>query len=178
VRAPDGTLTTFDIPGENSTTPSSINEGGVITGSYIGYDGFDHGFIRAANGTITTFDVPGANYGTVAESINVHGDVAGAYWVSNSIEYGFVRRADGTITTFDYQDCPLFDPRGINRKQVVTGWCLLEKRGRFLGFVWRPNRAVRSFHVPGNGPHTRPAAVNDEGVIAGEYDGGGFLRFP
>src|SRR2546422_37705 len=68
LRAPDGTITTFDVPGAGTgvsqgTCAQSINDSGAITGWYVdpkGTNGAIHGFLRAPDGTITTFDVPGA----------------------------------------------------------------------------------------------------------------------
>jgi len=68
LRAKDGTITTFDAPGADQTTPQSINPRGEITGSYNDTTG-EHGFLRAADGTFTTFDAPGADQAT-PQSIN------------------------------------------------------------------------------------------------------------
>ena len=46
VRAADGTITEFDVPGFE-TTPLSINNSGAVTGYYAGSDGYPHGFIAA-----------------------------------------------------------------------------------------------------------------------------------
>jgi hypothetical protein len=55
-----GTFITFDYPGTfGGTSPSSINQEGKITGSYIA-NSIALGFVRAGNGTFTTFGVPGS----------------------------------------------------------------------------------------------------------------------
>src|SRR5437763_1118771 len=66
VRAPDGTLTTFDAPGAGSTTdsfpgayPSSINQAGAICGGDIDDSNVSHSFVRARCCTPTTVDAPG-----------------------------------------------------------------------------------------------------------------------
>ena len=72
LRSPGGKFTTFEAPGAdttpgsfNGTSPSSINDLGVITGSYYDANGFSHGFLRSPDGKFTTFDVPGVGgYGT------------------------------------------------------------------------------------------------------------------
>jgi hypothetical protein len=53
LRTPDGTLTTFDAPGAdttagsyNGTFPYSVNDWGVITGYYIDANNVSHGFLR------------------------------------------------------------------------------------------------------------------------------------
>src|SRR5438552_14348032 len=74
VRAVDGTITTFDVPGSVDTNARSINTNGTVTGDY--HDGsLGHGFVRAADGTIATFDVPGSVY-TVGFGISAHGAIA------------------------------------------------------------------------------------------------------
>src|SRR5439155_14500922 len=92
VRAPNGTLTTFDAPGAGTTTdsfqgtyPSSINQAGAICGAYLDESNVYHGFVRAPNGTLTTFDAPGAGtttdsfQGTVAFANNPAGAITGYY---------------------------------------------------------------------------------------------------
>src|SRR5271169_5048710 len=67
LRSPGGKFTTFEAPGAdttagsyNGTSPSSINDLGVITGSFYDATGLSHGFLRTPDGKFTTFDVPGA----------------------------------------------------------------------------------------------------------------------
>jgi hypothetical protein len=60
LRAPDGTITTFDVPGAGTgqfqgTLPLGINQTGTIEGDYIDSSDVNHGFVRASDGTITTF---------------------------------------------------------------------------------------------------------------------------
>src|SRR6516225_10810928 len=66
------------VPGYD-TYPYSINEAGVVAGSYSNQDGIGpfRGFVRDALGTITTFAAPGIS--TDAHSINVAGAIAGSY---------------------------------------------------------------------------------------------------
>jgi predicted membrane protein len=82
------TITTFDPPGSISTTATSINQAGVITGYYIDASRLIHGFLRAATGGITTFDVPGSN-DTFPFSINQAGVITG-YYTNMSGQHGFV----------------------------------------------------------------------------------------
>jgi len=66
LRAPDGTITTFDVPGAGTggypqgTTSSNINPAGAIAGLVVDASTVNHGFVRAPDGTVTTFDAPGA----------------------------------------------------------------------------------------------------------------------
>lgn len=96
MRAADGTITTFDVPGAvNGTSPSNINPMGSITGSYVDASFVSHGFVRAANSTITTFDPPGAGtgpgQGTTPFCNNPVGAITGWYLDSNNVFHGFLR---------------------------------------------------------------------------------------
>ena len=88
VRAPDGTMTTFDPPGAGTgpfqgTLPLGINQAGTIEGTYVDASNVNHAFLRTWDGTIITFDVPGAGtgpfQGTSAQGINTAGTVTGEY---------------------------------------------------------------------------------------------------
>jgi hypothetical protein len=70
VRAPDGTITTFDAPGAGTgasqgTQAANINPAGAITGNYVDASAVAHGFLRAPGGVFTTFDAPGAGTGSL-----------------------------------------------------------------------------------------------------------------
>jgi hypothetical protein len=72
LRAPDGTMTTFDAQGAGTglfqgTLRLGINQAGTIEGFYVDPGDVNHGFVRVSDGTITTFDVPGA--GTAIRSM-------------------------------------------------------------------------------------------------------------
>ena len=99
LRAPDGTMTTFDVPGAGTgplqgTLPLGINQAGTIEGDYIDSSDVHHGFVRDSDGTITTFDVPGAGtgpgQGTAAQGINASGTVTGEYVDASDVNHGFV----------------------------------------------------------------------------------------
>src|SRR5262249_4194671 len=60
VRAPNGTITTFDAPGAGTgafqgTVVNGINPAGVTEGAYLDASNVNHGYVRAPNGTFTTF---------------------------------------------------------------------------------------------------------------------------
>jgi hypothetical protein len=113
VRAPDGTIRTFDAPGAGTAAgqgtfaslTGGINPVGVITGGYVDPSGVNHGFVRASDGSITTFDVPGAGtaagQGTLPASLNPAGDIVGEYSDADNVMHGFLRTRHGAITTFN-----------------------------------------------------------------------------
>jgi hypothetical protein len=80
VRAPDGGITTFSLPGCRMV-PVGINRGGEIAGEcdldkHLGHSA---GFVRRANGKIQTFHVPQGGVGTQPTGINDAGVIGGYY---------------------------------------------------------------------------------------------------
>ena len=79
LRAPNGTITTFDPKGSAGTIAYGLNKEGAITGFYFdSSSNMYHGFLRAPNGTFTAFD-PKGSAGTFAGNINDTGAIAGYY---------------------------------------------------------------------------------------------------
>lgn len=102
MRAANGTITTFDVPGAGTgsgpgTEPYAINPAGEIAGWYTDASNVNHSFVRAAGGTITTFDAPGAGTGPgqgslpFSVAINPAGAITGAYIDSSNVVRGFLR---------------------------------------------------------------------------------------
>jgi hypothetical protein len=126
VRAPDGKITTFDVPGGGTgagqgTVAGGINLWGTIAGWLIDSDSVYHGFVRTPHGDITNFDVkgagtsPGQSQGTFFETLNIWGAITGQYVDGNNVNHGFVRTPDGEITTFDIKGA------GTGRGQGTIG---------------------------------------------------------
>jgi hypothetical protein len=90
VRAPDGGITTFDVPsagtgpgqGTSVEAVGGINPAGAICQTYLDASNVNHGFVRDPDGAITTFDVPGAGtgpgQGTIPQTINPAGAIVGS----------------------------------------------------------------------------------------------------
>jgi hypothetical protein len=99
VRAADGTIAEFDVPGAGGagtfgTVSGSLNTWGGIAGVYQGTNGVFHGFQRTPDGTITSFDDPNAGTtgmlpGTAGISINDAWVITGVYSDPNSVFHGF-----------------------------------------------------------------------------------------
>src|ERR1700730_8920467 len=135
LRAPDGTITTFEAPGSGTgfaegTAAFSINPAGAIAGGVVDANNVGHGFLLARNGTFTTFDAPGAGpIGTTAYNINPAGTIAGRYFDGSNVNHGFVRARNGTITTFDapgagtgpFQGTVTAAADGLNPAGAITG---------------------------------------------------------
>jgi uncharacterized membrane protein len=120
LRTKDGTITTFDAPGDTyGTRATGINDKGTITGTFSTSSVDSHGFIREADGTVTAFDVPNATL-TSTVSINAKGDIAGNYRTASVIG-GFVRSAKGDIKTFAPKGFTYTLPLQMNSSGVVVG---------------------------------------------------------
>lgn len=101
MRASDGTMTTFSVPGSSGTIASAINKDGVITGAFGAGGSGSAGFVRAADGTVTTFGAPNAGRYVGTTYINAAGTIAGLYTDAANVLHGFVRSSQGQITAFD-----------------------------------------------------------------------------
>ena len=132
LRAPDGTMTTFDAPSAGTspgqgTSTFGINQAGAIEGSFVDPSDVSHGFVRASDGTITTFDVPGAGtgpgQGTVPENISAPGVVTGEYVDLSNASHGFVRASDSDSYHARRSGCR-YRPLPRNDSSVKqSGWC-------------------------------------------------------
>jgi hypothetical protein len=111
MRAPDGTMTEYDVPGAGTgmyqgtnaawfiPAWGGINPAGTVTGFYVDANNVYHGFLRTLEGKITTFDAPGAGtvgslgggQGTQPMTINAEGAITGYYTDANNVVHGFLR---------------------------------------------------------------------------------------
>jgi hypothetical protein len=166
VRAPNGTFTPFDVPGSTNTQPVSINNQGVITGSYTAANGIIYGFVRDASGGFTSFDVLN-NYRTSPSSINSGGIVTGQYLdrVANEI-HGFVRSPQGKITTFDPPGSTETSPVIINAVGTVAGYASGQQGG--FSFLRTVQGATSVINYPMESG-TAIYGLNDFGAVTGTY---------
>jgi len=164
VRSPQGTLTTFEVPGagngpyQGTGSPGSsvpINQFGAIAGYYIDASNVVHGYLRSPWGEITTFDVPGEGpqgigcYNDCSVGLNDWGAITGYYLDANNVYHGFVRSPQGKVTTFDAPGADLTPgdyngtfPVSINDQGAVTGY-IYDKNNVIHGFLLLPSvRAV------------------------------------
>ena len=195
VRRPDGQFTTFEAPGAdttagsyNGTSPSSINDLGVITGSFNDASGLSHGFLRTPDGRFTTFDVPGAGEnGTFPIGINLEGAVVGYALDSNYLFHAFLRTSYGKIYTFVGPDsCDTGTSTGCygSAMTAINMWGLsvggfMDNSGNFVqrGMIRYLDGTLKTFEAPGAG--TGPGqgtgcpgcawGLNQLGMIAGSY---------
>jgi hypothetical protein len=194
LRSPGGEFITLDAPGASSTAgsfdgtfPSSINNGGAITGSYIDSKELIHGFLRSPRGEFITLDAPGASsvaaagYGTFPKRINDAGAITGHYTDAHNVTRGFVRSPSGEFTTFDApgaSSTAAFGygtfPESINDAGAITGH-YTDAHGLIHGFLRSPCGKFTTFDAPGAssvaafGYGTFPESINDAGAITGHY---------
>lgn len=105
VRQPNGSFTTFDVPGAAAGTyANAISLQGTVTGGWIQSSSqfLVHGFLRTPDGRITTFDDPsstfdsdpaaaGVDQGTSPHGISPQGVIVGKYSDAHACFHGFVR---------------------------------------------------------------------------------------
>ena len=200
LRAPDGTITPFDVPGAEGTSAESINPAGAITGEYFDANGVAHGYLRAPDGSISTFDAPGAGsvanslQGTFGTSINPSGWISGYIVDDSGVYHGFLRAPDGSFTGFNARGAGANPGEGtwpagisgINQAEVIAG-SYQDGYGVYHGLV----RTTNGFLLPivvlaagtGSGQGTFTSSINPDGAITGFYvdaDGvnHGFVRTP
>jgi len=209
LRRPDGKFTTFEAPGAdttagsfNGTTPTSINDLGVITGYFSDATGLSHGFLRTPTGKFTTFDVSGAGAnGTFPIGLNLEGAVVGYALDSNYLFHAFLRTPDGKIHAFVGPDsCDTGTSTGCYGNEVtainflgISVGNFMDNSGNFVGhgLIRYPDGTLKSFEAPGAGTGTDQgtscpgcaAGLNQWGAIAGTYTDNnnvhhGFLRSP
>jgi len=95
LRAPDGSITSFDPAGSVDTEVRGMSRTGAVVGRYQDGAFGVHGFIRKPSGKIVEL----LNHGIVAaDSINSDGDVCGVLGDDQHIGHPFVRTANGKVT--------------------------------------------------------------------------------
>jgi hypothetical protein len=198
VRAPDGTITTFDAPGAGAgpgqgtyvTFTDGINPEGAIAGGVIDANGMLHATVRAPDGTFTTFDPPGSVF-TQNSGINPVGTVTSFYADASFALHGYIRASDGTFTFFDVAGGGTGPfqgtlPFNINTPGDITG-IYIDANGVNHGFLRLKRGLITKFDVSaagsGSGQGTIAVCNNPADVISGFYLDAkgvahGFMRLP
>ena len=143
VRAPDGTITTFDPPNATQSASEAINKKGEVAGHFLASTGPHHrqfvGYLREPDGSFRTVE-PAGSISTYCTGINASGVIVGSYEDGAGVFHGFVRATDGTITSFDPANADGTYTGGINTAGEIAGSYLDSAldRGREQGFVRTP----------------------------------------
>jgi len=103
VRSRDGGFTKFDAPGAGTGSrqgtgcpndcPTSLNDWGAITGTYIDASNVYHGYLRSPAGKVVTVDPRGSVF-TLSSGINDFGVITGYYQDANNVYHGFLAVQD------------------------------------------------------------------------------------
>jgi len=98
LRTHDGRFTTFDAPGAGTggghgtgcphDCPTSLNDWGAITGTYIDASNVYHGYLRSPAGKVVTVDPLGSIF-TLSSGMNDFGVITGYYQDANNVYHGF-----------------------------------------------------------------------------------------
>ncbi len=148
IRAVDGSIVTFSVPGATSTSAQSINNRGAVAGEAYESGNTYHAFLRTSDGTIQAFDVANAT-STIAVSINDQGIITGSY-NDGTTNHGFLRLADGSIVTFDAPGAYGRQgtvPYSIDNGNTVVGF-YEGKDFAFHGFARAADGTIATFDAP------------------------------
>jgi hypothetical protein len=157
IRNPNGTLTTFEVPGagtgmyQGTGCPgcyAGLNQWGTIAGIYTDANTVFHGFVRSPNGKFTTYDAPGAGTGSFQGTgcysdcpvgLNNEGAIAGIYIDANYVYHGYLRSPAGNIVTVDPVGSIFTFPDGINDLGTIAGY-YADANGVYHGFLRIPGQ--------------------------------------
>ena len=188
LRNPDGTITSFDVPGFLGT--NLITPQGVVVGLYFDQNGA-HIFERATNGTITTVEFPSPGAFVYAIVVNTAGEIGGGFIDVNGNVQGFLRAPSGKFTLF-----PI--PPALIPSFFLPNLTALMQNGTFVGSYIDASFASHGYLLSADGNLTTfdapnalpsfsggPSSVNNSGTIAGFFNDGSkngdlrvFLRDP
>ncbi|HWY15711.1 MAG TPA: hypothetical protein VNX86_11295 [Rhizomicrobium sp.] len=163
LRAPDGTITSFDAGQSGNTAVAAINTNGTVTGSFG-----DGGFLRLPDGAITTFAVAGAQ-ATVPAGINDKGAIVGSWYKFDGGYGGFLRTAGGKLKTFSVPGATDTYAVAINGNGVIAG-DYVDAKAVPHGFVRNADGSFTTFGIPNvDALYFQTAAIDASGQIVGSY---------
>jgi uncharacterized membrane protein len=174
VRASGPAYTAIDYPGavNGNSFATDINDRGQIVGEYQYGTDFStqrYGYLRS-HGTFAPIIYPGSLW-TRAVAINRYGDIVGDWdeHVPNGKgqDFGFLLRG-GEYTLLQFPNSDSTIPAGINANGDIVGW-YLDKVGMH-GFLLSGG-VYTSIDFPGSAAFTQAWKINDNGEIAGRYEG-------
>jgi hypothetical protein len=180
LREEDGTITSFDIPGDNyGPVVAGINAHGEIAGFVCGPSGVFAscpGFVRTREGEIEIFDPTSGARLTTPGGINDSGAITGYYGDPNGNFHGFVGTLASAFAAFDFPgDVGGTYGTAINSNGTVAGkWD--DANSVSHGLVRTTDGHLTSFDPPAWGAANDSIAVtgiNSRAEIAGYY-----LRYP
>ena len=156
-----------------STSPLGINDNGVLTGSYVGSDGHQHGFV-GPDGQYTLFDT-GSN-GTEPRAISNDGSITG---LSNAdsidpVSMGVMFEATPALTfmPITMSGAQMFGiPQGFNSSDVFVGGYFPSggSPAQVNGFYGFQGAYTSELTLPFPTIQIRARAINDSGTVVGLF---------
>jgi uncharacterized protein (TIGR03437 family) len=138
LRDVDGTYTTFDVPGSAlGTSPTGINNRGVIVGNFGSNSSRSHGFVRNVDGTIATFDAVGG-FPTYFNAINDNGWVAGYTGYDQIVIHSFIAvLGPGSALPTIRSSVGVISPLAFGASESITPGSWIEIYGQNLAVSTR-----------------------------------------
>lgn len=168
-RAGNFVYTSIDVPGAVATFPTSVNDAGVVAGTYqTTANGAQYGGFLWSNGTFTTFTGHDPR-NTVGGPVVTNGGMVAfaAAGPHGNFQTALIRRPDGLVTTVKTPQHGFSWVNGANNHgQIVGNYSMGGSADRY-GFLAQNRQAV-DLSVPG-AANTFPVAIDDQGVVAGWY---------
>jgi hypothetical protein len=155
-----------------STSPIGINDMGVITGSYVGQDTLEHGFVGTADGMYTVFDA-GPN-GTEPRAINNSGLITGLSNASggNPVLQGVMFEANASLAITPIMKGGvqmLGIPQGLNNTGEFVGGYATGGTPKVQGFYGFSGQWMADLAMPFTVLQTRARAINNSGEVVGLF---------
>jgi hypothetical protein len=186
LRKSSGAFTILQVPGEGRTTPSGLNNGGVIVGAVALANPTPT--LRTQpflfkNGEYTKVTVPGAINAGLTD-INDFGDAIGQAETQIFPQQGFpfLYRNGSIIPLPQYPGSDITLVTGINNRGEIVGVALKNApTGQTATYFILRNGQFETFGIPG--VLVFPHGINDKGEVTGTYsgvngEGTSFIRRP
>jgi probable HAF family extracellular repeat protein len=166
----DGQFTQIDYPGASATIAFHINNAGDITGRWYDQAGGENGFLLK-NRVFHRVKVPGGGISGVFGAQDNGRVMAGDISLESGL-YGFLRTGPSHYELIDYpgpEPVEFTVVRWINQRGDVVGVTGFGDEPTWFGFLFRDGQYTRIDVDFQGATTTRPLAINDDGVIVGDY---------
>jgi probable HAF family extracellular repeat protein len=163
----DGKFTQIDYPGASATVAFGINNASDITGRWYDDAGTELGFLLK-NGTFYRVSVPDSGLTSVSGAQDNGRVLVGDTNLESGL-HGFIRSRPGHYELIDYpgpEPVEFTIVRWINQRGDIVG---VTGDSSWFGFLLRDGQYTRIDVDFTGASTTRPLAINDDGVIVGDY---------
>jgi len=163
----EGEFTQLDYPGASGTIALHVNNAGDITGRWYDDVGTEIGFLFR-NGSFRRIHVPESGLTSVSAAQDNGRVLVGDTDLDGGL-HGFIRRRPDHFQLIDYPGPEAVEftiVRWINQRGDIVG---ITGDSSFFGFLLRNGKYTRIDVGFEGATETRPLAINDDGVIVGDY---------